>query len=151
MTGPRESGCPSEPDGTQDGPAASRQSWLLASYPRSWRRRYGPEFAELLLADRAERGRSWRRDADIAVAGLRARLASAGLAGHPLDTGAAARAADVAVRVAAGVSDPFYPGVRALAARLPAEAVVYFGKGCHTGPFFDAQLPPSLQFLAARL
>ncbi len=28
--------------------------------------------------------------------------------------------AGVAVRVAAGVSDPFYPGVRALAARLPA-------------------------------
>ncbi|MGI9007855.1 MAG: alpha/beta hydrolase [Streptosporangiaceae bacterium] len=59
--------------------------------------------------------------------------------------------ADVAVRVAAGVSDPFYPGVRALAARLPGTAVVYFGPGCHTGSFFDAQLPPSLYFLAAHL
>lgn len=56
-----------------------------------------------------------------------------------------------AVRVATGVSDPFYPGVRALAARLPAGAIVYFGKGCHTGPFFAAQLPPSLRFLATRL
>lgn len=61
------------------------------------------------------------------------------------------RLAGVAVRVAAGVSDPFYPGVRALAARLPAQAVVYFGKGCHTGSFFASQLPPSIQFLADRL
>jgi S-formylglutathione hydrolase FrmB len=59
--------------------------------------------------------------------------------------------ADVPVRVAAGVSDPFYPGVRALAARLPARAVVYFGKGCHSGSFFAAQLPPSVQFLIAHL
>lgn len=59
--------------------------------------------------------------------------------------------AGVAIRVAAGVSDPFYPGVRKLAARLPAGAVVYFGKGCHTGSFFAAQLPPSMQFLATHL
>lgn len=59
--------------------------------------------------------------------------------------------AGVPVRVAAGLSDPFYPGVRALAKRLPRGAVVYFGRGCHTGPFFQAQLPPSLRFLATRL
>jgi enterochelin esterase-like enzyme len=59
--------------------------------------------------------------------------------------------AGVAVRVAAGVNDPFYPGVLALAARLPAGAAVYFGKGCHTGSFFAAQLPPSLEFLTAHL
>ncbi|HEX9065404.1 MAG TPA: alpha/beta hydrolase-fold protein, partial [Streptosporangiaceae bacterium] len=59
--------------------------------------------------------------------------------------------AGTAVRVAAGTEDPFYPGVRALAARLPPSAVAYFGKGCHTGSFFDAQLPPSLAFLAAHL
>lgn len=58
---------------------------------------------------------------------------------------------DVAVRVAIGVSDPFCPGARALAARLPSGAVTYFGKGCHTSPFFNSQLPPSLRFLAARL
>jgi enterochelin esterase-like enzyme len=59
--------------------------------------------------------------------------------------------AHVAVRVAAGVDDPFCPGVRALAARLPHRATVYIGKGCHTGSFFKAQVPPSLYFLAAHL
>jgi hypothetical protein len=55
------------------------------------------------------------------------------------------------VRVAAGYADPFYPGVRALAAALPAGAVVSFGSGCHDGSFFAAQQPPSLSFLAAHL
>jgi hypothetical protein len=72
--------------------AQAAPRWLLACYPRSWRQRYGAEFAELLRADQAERGRSWRRAANVAAAGLRARLASAGLAGHPLDPAAAAKA-----------------------------------------------------------
>lgn len=55
------------------------------------------------------------------------------------------------VRVAAGYSDPFYPGVRALAAQLPAGSVVDFAKGCHDGPFFAAQEPASLRFLAQHL
>jgi enterochelin esterase-like enzyme len=59
--------------------------------------------------------------------------------------------AGVAVRVASGVSDPFYPGVRALARALPAGAVIDLSKGCHTGPFFTAQEPPSLAFLGRRL
>jgi S-formylglutathione hydrolase FrmB len=50
------------------------------------------------------------------------------------------------VRVAAGYSDPFYPGVRALAAALPAGAVTDFAPGCHTGPFFQPQEVSSLQF-----
>jgi hypothetical protein len=77
--------------------------WLLACYPRSWRQRYGEEFAELLGAEQAEHGRCWRRDADVAAAGLRARLASAGLAGHPLDRESAARAglATITVSLAA--------------------------------------------------
>lgn len=66
--------------------------WLLACYPRSWRRRYGEEFAELLRAEQAECGRSWLRAANVVAAGLRARLASAGLAGHPVDPESAARA-----------------------------------------------------------
>ncbi|HEX6933946.1 MAG TPA: alpha/beta hydrolase-fold protein [Streptosporangiaceae bacterium] len=57
----------------------------------------------------------------------------------------------VAVRVAAGLGDPFLPGVRALARRLPVGAVVRIARGCHTGPFFQAQLPPSLTFLAGHL
>ena len=59
--------------------------------------------------------------------------------------------AAVPVRVAAGYSDPFYPGVQVLARALPKTAEVHFGKGCHTGPFFNAQEPPSLAFLARYL
>lgn len=77
----------------------STNRWLLACYPRSWRLRYGAEFSELLLAEQSERGRSWRRDADVAAAGLRARLASAGLAGHPLDPDSAARTGLAAITV----------------------------------------------------
>jgi pimeloyl-ACP methyl ester carboxylesterase len=59
--------------------------------------------------------------------------------------------ARVPVRVAAGHNDPFYPGVRALARALPAGATVDLAKGCHTNPFFAAQQPPSLAFLARHL
>jgi pimeloyl-ACP methyl ester carboxylesterase len=55
------------------------------------------------------------------------------------------------VRISAGYDDPFYPGIQALARALPAGAVVDFGKGCHTGPFFAEQEPPSLAFLASHL
>jgi hypothetical protein len=53
--------------------------------------------------------------------------------------------------VASGYSDPFYHGVQGLARALPKTAEVHFGKGCHTGPFFNAQEPPSLAFLAGHL
>jgi S-formylglutathione hydrolase FrmB len=60
------------------------------------------------------------------------------------------------VRVASGYDDPFYPGVQAFARALPknpggAPAELAFGRGCHTGPFFTAQEPPSLAFLARHL
>jgi hypothetical protein len=41
--------------------------------------------------------------------------------------------------------------VEALAKALPASAVVDISRGCHTGPFFTAQEPPSLSFLAQHL
>jgi enterochelin esterase-like enzyme len=68
----------------------------------------------------------------------------------------AAALARVPVRVAAGYDDPFYPGVRALARALPATAggvppELAFATGCHTAPFFNAQEPPSLAFLARHL
>lgn len=63
----------------------------------------------------------------------------------------AAALARVPVRVASGYDDPFYPGARALARALPAGAVLDFGPGCHTNPFFLAQEPPSLAFLASHL
>jgi hypothetical protein len=52
---------------------------LLRWYPASWRARYGEEFAELLMADLAERPHNWRRSADVAAHGLLARVALTGL------------------------------------------------------------------------
>jgi pimeloyl-ACP methyl ester carboxylesterase len=63
----------------------------------------------------------------------------------------AASLAGIPVRVASGYDDPFYPGVQALARVLPAAAVTDFARGCHTGPFFTGQEPPSLAFLARHL
>ncbi|MGO9333933.1 MAG: alpha/beta hydrolase [Acidimicrobiales bacterium] len=57
----------------------------------------------------------------------------------------------IPVRVASGDSDPFRPGVETLARALPPGAVVEFSGGCHTSPFFLAQEPPSLAFLAQHL
>ena len=53
--------------------------------------------------------------------------------------------------MASGLSDPFHPGAVALARALPPGAVVDFSVGCHTGPFFLSQEPPSLAFLARHL
>jgi pimeloyl-ACP methyl ester carboxylesterase len=63
----------------------------------------------------------------------------------------AAALAGKPVRVASGESDPFHPGVAALARSLPAGAEVLFSRGCHTGPFFAEQEPPSLAFLSRHL
>ncbi len=62
---------------------ARRAGRLLRWYPRAWRDRYGAEFAELLIADIAERPRSRARTLDVARGGLVARLAAAGLTGSP--------------------------------------------------------------------
>lgn len=64
--------------------AARRAARLLRWYPRSWRARYGEEFAELLLADLADQPRNCRRSADIVVSGLLARCTAAGLTSHRL-------------------------------------------------------------------
>ncbi len=69
----------------------ARAGRLLLWYPAGWRARYGEEFAELLAAEVAEQSRSLRRTADVARCGMRARLADAGLAGHPLDQARSAR------------------------------------------------------------
>jgi len=52
---------------------------LIRWYPRAWRQRYGDEFAELLLADIAERPRSWSRAFDVARSGAAARLGLGGV------------------------------------------------------------------------
>ena len=71
---------------------ADRVRSLLRCYPASWRDRYGEEFAELLLADLAERPRSWRRGADVIMSGLIARCTCAGLTRHQLPATDHARA-----------------------------------------------------------
>jgi enterochelin esterase-like enzyme len=85
---------------------------------------------------------------------------------HAANPGAYASAADFArnnavthapslagrpVRVASGHDDPFLPGVEALVKALPPGATVDLSEGCHTGPFFQAQEPPSLAFLGEHL
>jgi predicted esterase len=55
------------------------------------------------------------------------------------------------VRVATGEQDPFRPGVEALIGALPSGAVTRITPGCHTGPFFVSQEPPSLLFLGQHL
>lgn len=65
-------------------PAERRARRLLRWYPRSWRNRYGAEFAELLLAELADTPRDWRRTADVIVNGLLARCTAAGLTRHEL-------------------------------------------------------------------
>lgn len=55
------------------------------------------------------------------------------------------------VRVASGNDDPFHPGVVALSQVLPRPGTVTISSGCHTGPFFTSQEPPSLQFLGMHL
>jgi hypothetical protein len=76
---------------------ADRADRLLRWYPASWRARYGAEFAELLLADMAERPRSWRRSADVVRSGLLARCTCAGITSHQLPPADQARAGLAAV------------------------------------------------------
>ena len=91
-----------------------------------------------------------------------ARAANAGAYASAADFAAddavthAAALARVPGRVASAYDDSFYPGVRAFARALPPSpggtpAELAFGPGCHTGPFFTAQEPPSLAFLARHL
>jgi hypothetical protein len=69
-----------------------RVALLVLAYPKSWRARYGDEFAELLLAEFTEQPRRWRRTANVVWSGWLARLTSAGLTGHPLPPAQQARA-----------------------------------------------------------
>jgi hypothetical protein len=66
--------------------AERRAARLIRWYPRSWRDRYGDEFAALLADDILDRGRSWRRSADVARCGLLARASAAGLAAGPVQS-----------------------------------------------------------------
>jgi len=60
--------------------AERRAGRLLRWYPRAWRERYGDEFRELLVADIAERPRSWSRTLDVVRRGATVRLGLGGAA-----------------------------------------------------------------------
>lgn len=80
-----------------------RAARLLRWYPMPWRERYGGEFTELLIAELAERPRSWRRTADIARSGVLARLTCAGLAPGVLEPAAQVQASLSVVGCAVGL------------------------------------------------
>jgi pimeloyl-ACP methyl ester carboxylesterase len=63
----------------------------------------------------------------------------------------AAALATTPTRIASGSEDPFAPGVRALARRLPPSVTVVLTGGCHDSAFFASQTSPSLAFLARRI
>jgi S-formylglutathione hydrolase FrmB len=97
----------------------------------------------------------WTSYAQARSANAGAYASAADFAADDVVTHAAALAG-VPVRVAAGLSDPFYPGVRAFARALPTDpggepAAVTFAHGCHDDSFFTAQEATSLAFLAHRL
>lgn len=92
----------------------------------------------------------WTSYAQARTANAGAYASAAAFAAGDVITHAAALTG-LPVRVAAGQSDPFAPGVQALARVLPQGAVVDLAKGCHDDSFFAAQEPPSLAFLASHL
>jgi hypothetical protein len=83
--------------------ATAEAARLLRWYPRAWRVRYGDEFAELLIADIAERPRSRTRTADVIRGGIMARLAAAGLGGCTLEASAQVPASLTALGCCAAV------------------------------------------------
>ena len=111
---------------------------------------FAEKFPQLISAAAAIGPAVWTSYAQARAVNVHAYASAAAFAANDVVTHAGALAG-VAVRVAGGTSDPFHPGVVALARALPPGAVVIISRGCHTGPFFTAQEPPSLGFLAQHL
>ena len=88
-----------------------RAERLLRWYPREWQARYGDEFAELLVSDMSEQPRSFRRSLDVAVSGVVARLAYAGLNQSNLEPAERTRRTLVAFACAAAVFVTFGLGM----------------------------------------
>jgi hypothetical protein len=70
---------------------------LMRVYPKSWRERYGDEFAELLISEIEEEPSSWRRTTNVVVTGCLTRLVPTGLAGQGLQPAEQARASVVSL------------------------------------------------------
>lgn len=66
---------------------------LLRWYPTAWRERYGDEFADHMEQEFAERPHDLRRTVNVAVKGLVARVADAGLSNGQMSTEGRTRAA----------------------------------------------------------
>jgi pimeloyl-ACP methyl ester carboxylesterase len=111
---------------------------------------FAEKFPHLVSATAAISPAIWTSYAQAEGANPRAYASAADFAANDAVTHAGALA-HMPVRVVSGDSDPFHPGVEALATALPAGAVVEFAQGCHTGPFFVDQEPPSLGFLSQHL
>jgi pimeloyl-ACP methyl ester carboxylesterase len=97
----------------------------------------------------------WTSYAEARAANAGAYASAADFAADDVVTHAAALSR-VPVRIASGLSDPFHPGVQALARALPnnpggGPPAITFTTGCHDGSFFTPQEPPSLAFLAHHL
>jgi pimeloyl-ACP methyl ester carboxylesterase len=111
---------------------------------------FAEKYPHLIAAAAAISPAIWTSYAQAKAANAGAYASAAAFDANDAVTHAAALAG-TAVRVASGHDDPFAPGVQALARALPPGAVVDFANGCHTGPFFLQQEPPSLAFLASHL
>ena len=111
---------------------------------------FAEKYPHLIAAVAAISPAIWTSYAQAKAANAGAYASAAAFDANDAVTHAAALA-DTPVRVASGHDDPFTPGVQALAQALPPGAVVDFAQGCHTGPFFLQQEPPSLAFLASHL
>jgi len=111
---------------------------------------FAEKFPGLVRAAAAISPAVWTTYAEASAANPGAYASAADFASCDVVTHAKALAG-TPVRVASGDDDPFHPGVQALAAVLPSDAVVDFSKGCHTGAYFASQEPASLSFLANHL
>lgn len=92
----------------------------------------------------------WTSYAEARAANPGAYVDAADFAAHDVVTHTGALRG-MPVRVASGDDDPFHRDVLDLAAALPGDAEVVFAPGCHAGPFFASQAPPSLEFLGRHL
>ena len=108
------------------------------------------KFPRLISAVAAIGPAVWTSYQQAQAVNRQAYASAADFAANDVVTHAAALAGKP-VRVASGLDDPFQPGVAVLARVLPSTATVIISAGCHTGPFFAQQEPPSLAFLARYL
>lgn len=111
---------------------------------------FAEKFPQLFTAVAAISPAVWTSYSEAHGANAGAYASTAAFAANDVVTHAGALAG-IPVRVTSGDSDPFHPGVVALAAALPHGALVEFSQGCHNGSFFLSQEPASLAFLATHL